>query len=223
MGEVRAFVRPVRGSWPTPPPDRYYVGWDVGQSQDYSAIAVLKKAQGRYTVAYLARLPLGMSYPDQLAQVKALMHRKPLDKAQVTLAVDATGVGKPVVDLAAKEGLSPVSVSIHGGDTATWDDKRTEAKVPKKDLVSTLVILAQCGAVKIAQGLQHGDLLAKELSDYQIKINPNTANVSFGNGREAEHDDLVLSVAIPLWVGEYQYPPGPPICRSISSGRRRRW
>jgi len=224
-GEIRAFVRPARGSWPAPQPDRFFVGWDVGQSQDYSAISVLKKTPtGGYLVAYLARLALGMSYPDQLAQVKSLMHRKPLDKAVVTLCVDATGVGKPVVDMAAKEGLSPVSVTIHGGDVASWDDKRSEVKVPKKDLVSTLVVLAQCGSLKIANGLQHGDLLTKELAGYQVKINPNTANISFGNGREAEHDDLVLSVATALYCGEYRYPPGPPICRFISHGRsRRRW
>lgn len=222
-GDVFAFIRPARGSWPTPKPDSYFVGWDVGQSQDYSAISILKKTNCGYVVSYLTRLPLGMSYPDQLAQVKSLMYRKPLDKAVVTLCVDATGVGKPVVDMAAKEGLSPVGVTCHGGDVASWDDKRTEAKVPKKDLVGTLVILAQCKSLKIANGLQHGDLLAKELADYKIKFSPTTANVSFGNGREAEHDDLVLSVATALWVGEYRYPPGPPICRFISTGRRHRW
>jgi len=222
-GETQFFIR---SKTPPPPEDRrFWVGWDVGQSQDYSAIAILKKVPGgAYLVSYLDRLPLGTSYPDQVQRVHSLMNRKPLNQGQTTLCVDMTGVGKPVVDMAARKGLNPVGVQIHGGDTAIWDDKRTSAKVPKKDLIATLVILAQSGGIKIAKGLPYGDLLAKELADYQIKINPNTANVSFSNGREAEHDDLVLAVATALWVGEHRYPPSPPVCRFISHGRSsRRW
>jgi len=85
------------------------------------------------------------------------------------------------------------------------------------------VVLAQCGSIKIAKGLPYGDTLLKELRDYQIKFNPNTANVSFGNGREAEHDDLVLAVAIPLWIAENRYPRPNPVCRLISVGGRHRW
>jgi hypothetical protein len=219
-GETRFFIRPKT---PLPPEDkRFWVGWDVGQSQDYSAIAILKKVPGSgYLVSYLDRLPLGTSYPDQVQHIRGLMGRKPLNQAQTTLCVDTTGVGKPVLDMAARKGLNPVGVQIHGGDTATWDESRTVARVPKKDLISTLVILAQSGHVRIAKGLQHGDLLAKELSDYQVRINPNTASVSFGNGREAEHDDLVLAVAVALWVGERRYPPAPATRQYVTVGRQR--
>jgi hypothetical protein len=45
------------------------------------------------------------------------------------LAVDATGVGKPVVDLLRERGLAPMAVTITGGDTVTGDARAR--RVPK--------------------------------------------------------------------------------------------
>jgi len=177
-------------------------------------------------VQHLERLPLGTPYPAQVDLVHAMMHRRPLDKADVVLTVDATGVGQAVVDLVRSKGDNPVAVSIHGGMEATWDDDRMSARVPKADLIGCLTVLAQTKSVTVARGLPHADILRQELKAYQAKINPNTAHVSYGNdARQAPHDDLVLAVAIPLWVGENRYPRPNPICRFISAGlrHRQRW
>ena len=221
-GEVRAFVK--YRNHPRPAPQRYFVGWDIGQSQDYSAVAVLKKTDtGNYVVNHLERLPLGMSYPDQIDHVYGLVNRKPLAGADTTVCLDKTGVGAPVYDTTRKKGINAVGLTLHGGDSVSWDEDRMVVKAPKRDVIGCLVVLAQCGSIKIAKGLPYGDTLLKELRDYQIKFNPNTANVSFGNGREAEHDDLVLAVAIPLWIAENRYPRPNPVCRLISVGGRHRW
>ena len=221
-GEVRAFVK--YKNQPRPKPQRYFVGWDVGQSQDYSAVSVLKMTDtGAYVVNHLERLALGMDYPSQVNHIYSLVNRKPLAGADTTVCLDQTGVGRAVYDMARKKGLNPVGLTLHGGDAVSWEDDKMAVRAPKKDVIGCFVVLAQCGSVKIAKGLPYGDILLKELRDYQIKFNPNTANVSFGNGREAEHDDLVLAVAIPLWIAENRYPPPNPICRLISVGGRHRW
>ncbi len=222
-GEIRAFVE--YRNQPRPQPQRYFVGWDIGQSMDYSAVAVLKKTAGNYVVNHLERLPLGMEYPDQIEHVYSLVSRKPLAGADTTVCLDRTGVGAPVYDATRKKGINAVGLTLHGGDAVTWDEERIAVKAPKKDVIGCLLVLAQCGSIKIAKGLPHGDTLLKELRDYKIRFNPNTANVSFGNGREAEHDDLVLSVAIPLWIAENRYPWPNPVFRYLSTGhsRRGRW
>lgn len=114
---------------------------------------------------------------------------------------------------------------IRRGMEASWADDRMSAKVPKSDLIGTLTVLAQCKSITVAGGLPYADTLRQELRAYQAKINPSTAHVSYGNdARQVPHDDLVLSVAIPLWVGEHRYPPVPPVARFISHGRSsRRW
>ena len=223
-GEIRAFVE--YRNQPRPVRQQYWIGWDPGQSQDYSAISILKKMPDKtYQVQHLERLALGTPYPDQVAKVYGMMHRKPLDKADVTLCIDATGIGAAVVDLAKAKGTNPVSIQIHGGMEATWDDDRMSATVPKEDLIGCLTVLAQTRSVTVAKGLPYADTLRQELKAYQAKINPATAHVSYGNdARQAPHDDLVLSVAIPLWAAENRYPPSPPIARFISHGRSsRRW
>ena len=222
-GEVRAFVK--YRNQPRPAPQQYWIGWDPGQSQDYSAISILKKMPDKtYQVQHLERLPLGTPYPSQVTKVYAMMHRKPLDKADVTLCIDATGIGAAVVDLAKAKGTNPVSIQIHGGMEASWTDDRMSAKAPKADLIGCLTVLAQTKSVTVARGLPHADTLRQELKAYQARINPNTAHVSYGNdARQAPHDDLILSVAISLWVAENRYPRPNPICRLISVGGRHRW
>ena len=119
-----------------PPRGHYWIGLDVGQARDYSALAILQKAGKRYEIKYLERLPLDTAYPKQIEHVFQLMHRKPLDKANKVLAIDYTGVGRPVVDLAQDRGLNPVGIAISGGNSVNWSDERNRATVPKRDLVS---------------------------------------------------------------------------------------
>ena len=222
-GEVRAFIE--YRNQPRPVRQQFWIGWDPGQSQDFSAISVLRKMFDKtYQVQHLERLPLGTPYPAQVEKVYGMMHRRPLDKADVTLCIDATGIGAAVVDLAKEKGTNPVAVSIHGGMEATWADDRMSAKVPKADLIGCLTVLAQTRSVTVAKGLQHADTLRQELKGYRARINPDTRHVSYGNdARQAPHDDLVLSCAIPLWTAENRFPRPNPVCRLISVGGRHRW
>ena len=149
------------------------------------------------------------------------MNKKPLDKANKTLAIDYTGVGRPVVDLAQDRGLNPIAIAISGGNAVTWDDSRTKASVPKRDLVGTMQIFAQSDRLKVASGLRFGPVLAVELQNFKVKIDIRTAHDSYGSWREGEHDDLILAVAIALWTAENRIPQSTiGIARLISVGGR---
>jgi hypothetical protein len=76
--------------------------------------------------------------------------------------------------------------------------------VPKRELASTLVAVYQSRRLQMAAGLALGPVLIKELLNFRPKINIATGNVSFEAWRERDHDDLVLSVAMALWVAESQ-------------------
>lgn len=198
LTETKFFIKPNK---PIPAPQQdYFVGLDCGQAADYSALSILRGGGRRFDVVHLERLALDMPYPQQIEYLYQLMHRKPLSTANLTLAIDYTGVGRPIWDLAKDRGLNPIGIAISGGNAASWNEDKTRASVPKRDLVASLQIAAQGDRLKVANGLEHGPVLAQELQDFKVKIDIRTAHDSYGAWREGEHDDLILSVAIALWV-----------------------
>src|SRR5262245_47346530 len=83
----------------------YYLGLDLGQAHETTALAVLERSDvpaRSYAVRHLERWPPGTSYPNIVEQVARLVAILP---AEPVLAVDVTAVGHPVVDLIRKAGL----------------------------------------------------------------------------------------------------------------------
>lgn len=192
--EQRRLSKPLTGE--------YHIGFDCGQAQDYSALSILRKEGNAYHATHLERLALNMPYPKQIDYLYMLMNRRPLRGSIKSLAIDYTGVGRPVVDLAEDRGLNPIGVAISGGNTASWNDEKTRVSVPKRDLVNILQVCAQNNRLKVANNLKYGPILIKEMESFKVKIDPRTAHDSYGAWREGEHDDLILSAAICLWVAE---------------------
>jgi hypothetical protein len=188
-------------------------GLDLGCAQDYTALACLEqqrvcdpitKEPGRkwtYQVRHLERYDLGQSYPTMIELAKKTLEKPPLTGSR--LAIDFTGVGRPVLDIINLIGLpvKRVPILITGGHAITRDADTGAYHVPKKELVSTLQILMQSGRLKIAKSMPLADKLSTELSNFRVKITA-SANESFGAWRDGQHDDLVLAVALACWLGE---------------------
>src|SRR5215468_6955723 len=90
---------------PRPGPPTFIGGLDLGQASDYTALAIVEKTEhveggervASYAVRHLHRWQLKTPYPQIVAEVVEKFSRPPL--ADSALAVDQTGVGRPVVDL----------------------------------------------------------------------------------------------------------------------------
>ncbi len=187
---------------------QYFIGLDLGQSNDYSALAIVREhtspgeAERRYDVPWLQRFPLGMAYPAITAAVGTRLRRLQLlsPDERRTLVVDRTGVGAAVCDLlrAARLPAMMYDVTITGGDTVTRDG--SHYRVPKRDLVGAVQVPLQAGRLHIARALPEVATLTGELLGFQYKIAPLTAHDSYGAWRENAHDDLVLAVALGLWA-----------------------
>ncbi len=175
----------------------YHVGLDLGQAADYTALAVVEWTPDALKVRHLQRFSLGTVYPEIVGAVEGLMSRLP---EYPELAVDATGVGRPVVDLLRARGLRFDAVTITGGDTATHDGR--DWRVPKRDLVGAVAVPLQTGRLKIARGLPDAATLTRELLNFKVTIDPKTAHDSYASWRESDHDDLVLAVALAVWSAE---------------------
>jgi hypothetical protein len=193
---------------PTTPVTRYVVGLDLGQSADYTAVAVLgwnctpDVAKPVYQVGHLERFPLGTKYPDIVRSVAELC-RRPEMAGNWQLVPDATGVGRPVVDMF-REALSEYPRRVHpititGGSSASSSAVGTH--VPKRDLVVTLKVLLESQRIEFAGRWPETADLIRETLAFQVKIT-NAANDTYGAWREGTHDDLVLAVAMAAWYAE---------------------
>jgi hypothetical protein len=193
---------------------RRFVGLDLGQAQDFTALAVLSRPRltGReppeerepaYAVGHLHRFPLGTPYAPVVAAVVELLRAPPLRGCM--FVVDQTGVGRAVVDMLtdAMEGRVTCKfcpVTITAGQEVTRSETG-QLRVPKKELVGCLQLLLQTRRLRIAQALPDVATLVRELETFRVKITE-AANETFGAWRDGQHDDLVLAVGLAAWVGE---------------------
>jgi len=189
----------------------YFTGLDLGQTTDYSALAVLEQTRepahddpGRmvkhYAVRHLQRFPLGTPYTAICTEIGELFAINPLIRTH--LVVDQTGVGRPVVDLLAQARVQARirAITITGGQQASL--AADGMHVPKKELVNTLQVLLQTRRLQVAPALPEARTLVKELLDFKVKITE-SAHETFGNLREGTHDDLVLAIMLAAWQGEH--------------------
>jgi hypothetical protein len=222
--------------------NRFFVGVDIGQSRDHTAIAIIQLIEAplpkwempgqfygprphqplgprpMYHLVHLERLPLGLTYPDIVKRIVALL-TNPTLRGHADLIVDATGVGKPIVDMLREERLPTKAVAITPGDTESNDG--WDFRVPKRDLVSKVQILFQGRRLLIARGLKDWPICLQELMSFKVKVDPVTAHDSYGYAREGIHDDLVLALTLACWgAKDFDHPSHPPF--QFTSGLRDR-
>jgi hypothetical protein len=194
----------------------YHIGLDLGQKQDFTAIAVVERAEvataeidrvtyerireTHFGLRYLERVKLGTSYPAIVERVRQVVEGR-LATERCTLVVDATGVGAPVMDMlrGARLGCAIVPVVITGGDRATQSGGIW--RVPKRDLVMGLQVMFEERELQISEKLADAATLVTELMSMRVKISP-AGHDSYGaasGAREGPHDDLVLAVALAVW------------------------
>lgn len=205
---------------------KYVMAVDLGQSNDPTAIAVLHHLKAQedhkfqpsvrvtetFDVVHLARLPLGLSYVEQVEEVRRLLDRPPLcgthkvggytnastiDRLNCELVIDATGVGRAVADLFTARYIDPIQVTITAGTEQSSAGLR-RYHVPKGVLISMLDARLHTGDLRFAAELQEAAAMREELRDFRRKVS--VAGRYSYEARVGRHDDLVLAVGIGLWM-----------------------
>jgi hypothetical protein len=209
---------------------QFFSGIDLGQLTDYTALAVLERAErvegGKpvrcYTVRQLKRWPLRTPYPDIVSDVMKAFAAAPLSGS--VLVVDRTGVGVGVYDYLKKAQpaarLEPVMIT---GGSATGRTEDGAWSVPKRELAGALLVLLGTRRLEVVPGLPLAKVLNRELANFKAKVNIATGHESFEAWREKDHDDLVLAVAMACWYAErgyVEFGSGTPPERSIADRMR---
>jgi hypothetical protein len=199
----------------------HFVGVDLGQAKDFTAIAAVERAEVKggwdaqkyawrkntsLRLRYLERVALGTPYPEVVERVVGLTRSSEL-AGHCHLVVDATGVGRPVVDLLRRAGpaCQTMPVTITGGDGESREGGYY--RVPKRDVIVGLQVLLQSGELKIAGGLRYGAALVAEMAEMRVRVGQ-SGREQYGAWREGSHDDLVFAVALACWGARKIYPVG---------------
>jgi len=178
----------------------FYLGLDLGKLRDFTALAAVEQTVAPHSsrqwlaVRYLERASLGTPYM-RVVQPVSEVTKRPVLNGLCHLTVDATGVGVPVMESLRAADLGcrgMTAVTITGGNQvrqATGFGFGEHWNVPRTDLLTGLQVLLERGELKIAKGMPEAGTLMREL------ISMRTENSS----EAAEHDDLVLAVALACW------------------------
>lgn len=182
------------------------IGVDIGQKRDPTALCAATSEtrfdDGRKTthflVRHLERLPLGTRYPEVARRV-ARLYKAATEKTEsrVTVSVDATGVGQPIIDLLDEEGVEAIACYFTHGDRRT-EKSHEEVTIGKAFLVSRLQSLLQTGRLHLPKS-DEAQVLAQELQDYEIRVDEN-ANDKYGAFKVGTHDDLVTALGLAVQV-----------------------
>ena len=196
-----------------PVPGHFFIGVDLGQKRDFTAIAILQRRDGAkphfltpydvpptyYDLRHLERLPLGTPYPLIVKKVEELT-QIPLLKNRCTVVADGTGVGGPVVEMLRHANLAGdfIPVTITAGERAAraghgWN-------VPRRDLLAALMLTVEDEHLRIAPDLPERNRLVTEL----MSVHGGSARHS----RSSEHDDLVFALALAAWRARQDSPFG---------------
>jgi len=192
-----------------------FIGVDIGQKRDPTAVAVVEAFKERvgdgwpvytFETRHLERLPLNTDYPSVASRIVEIAERirarqlpVNLKPPRITIIVDATGVGAPVVDLLRQRlygtSITLTEATFTHGDRLNGKTGQAKMSVGKAYLVSRMQALFQTGRIKLPKGHSEAAALTDELMNYEIKIDEN-ANDRYGAFKTGKHDDLVTALGL---------------------------
>jgi hypothetical protein len=186
------------------------IGIDIGQAVDPTAIIVVEsylpepertedRPEIQHQIRWIEKVPLGTSYLQVVERITVVAERC-VFIGHPTMVVDATGVGRPVVDMLRKRSKASLrAVTFTGGDKEKKSDAYS-SRVPKRDLVTALEVVLQSRRLHVVPDCPLQEDLAAELQSFEVNLNARGHDTY--DGASGKHDDLVSALMLALWYAE---------------------
>ncbi len=197
-------------------PRRYIVSVDLGEKSDWTAIATIDTDRNKYKVVGLERLrgdscealeryaAPGLAFYDKLLRMLAWRVTDPSSPIcrNALLVMDGTGPGREVVSIALRGRMAADKVPMYPVCIRPEATDGPQAKsgwiyTSRKTLLGVLANVMDQGRLDSISTLKLWPVLEREARMARVK--ESAADISH---RMGEHDDLVLSLAQGLWLGE---------------------
>lgn len=195
----------------------YFIGVDVGQVRDYTAIALVEAvpAEGgdlRLRCHYTQTLPLGIQFQDigrRLSEIEGKL--KAQGEAAVTILVDATGPGQPIPELIRRlVKCDVIACRFTSGDEPRYEG--SQWNLPKAAVITLLKIFIQEGRLELPGKIKNQDQaramseMLKELQDFQYNQPAEGARAETFEAKVGSHDDLVTALGLATWGAKVAAP-----------------
>jgi hypothetical protein len=155
------------------------------------------RPETHHQICHIAQLPPGVSYPEQATWIIQAAHALS-DEERATVYVDATGVGRAVVDLLRRDcPFSIVAVTITPGGAVTKKGK--DWSVAKTELISALEVVLSTHRLAADPGVDYAGLLSKQLKAFSYVLGDTGRPKYEGKG---SHDDITMALALAVFAGE---------------------
>lgn len=216
--EREAFLNPGKQDEPEQTAWTSYVcGLDLGQRQDFSALAICEIRESKsyekfFYVRGLKRFPLHQTYTKLAERVAKVDRQLRGANTNVTWAADLGGPGPAVLELLerqAKYRMDLYKVLLTGGSAATWDGH--EIRVSKTTLISTLIANFDADHIFLSSKSRELQNIKNELQNFEVHLSTNTGSESYGGSPSEGHFDLLIALALAVYIGSELGARGPSI------------
>jgi len=205
------------------------LSFDPAQLADYSAVAIIDRVETwqhpdfdnprilktRYRVLKLERLPMGISYPDQIRHLlrtwQALETKYRRVERAPTILIDTGGVGLSVYDTlrekAREQGINaPIrGLRFTGGFYPSTHGGKGIINVPKPEVFAALTVAMQSGLIEINPALKYAPVLREEAMNFNVQLTEHGHQTM--EAAPGFHDDLLCAIAQAIWFMVRKRPP----------------
>jgi hypothetical protein len=192
---------------------RFFLGFDPAQLFDFAALSALEVTYepGQDAVYRLVNLERKqrVSYPDLVTWVVDALSTPAFREGASEppeIVLDSTGVGIAVRDMIRQKNMPLVSIMTTAGNSMNRD--RDGYRVGKARIYGKFFTAFDNGRVHINEQHPHFEQLLKELKAFKSKLS--TAGNALFEADVGEHDDMITSLALPVWYFEEFKPMGIP-------------
>lgn len=161
----------------------------------------------------LEEFPLETPYRSIVARHKEIVTHKEVIR-NVDHLVDATGVGEAVLEMMHIDLPACIGLYFTGGDRVREGKSKTELFVPKRDIAMSLLLWYENDRIHVATGndrTREGRRQAEVYKRYDEQLAKFTEKIKathhtvWENESDADHDDLVIAVAMACWWAQMHY------------------
>lgn len=194
---------------------RYWVGADLGQANDYSAVCVVKDqalpvsngneiiiGPRERTVVYADKFK-GVSYVDVVDHLIKLRNAPPFG-GKSELVIDGTSIGRVVSDMLWDQGVDHNAVQMTGGQE--WRRSGRYVNASKTLMIENLAVLFASGDLKFAHDLLLRKEIEEDLASFTTQTTAAGNQIITQSRNTSGHGDLGIGLIVAGFASQYLAP-----------------
>ena len=205
---------------------RYWVGADLGQANDYSAVCVIKDqalpvfdgngivvGSRERTVVYADKFK-GVSYVEVVDHLIKVRNASPFG-GRSELVIDGTSIGRVVSDMLWEQGVDHNAVQMTGGQD--WRRSGRYVNASKTLMIENLAVMFAAGELKFAHDLLLRKEIEEDLASFATQTTAAGNQIITQSRNASGHGDLGIGLIVAGFASQYLKPQG------IWTGRLKGW